>query len=166
MKIFLKLKHWQVFLIWTLTGIISAVTSLSQYWIVTFIIYEITFIGWIYSIGKVTNEMNKTCRIENYKEDLWFIFLLIFFLPFGYFSHGTKPTNGFLMFGAVVLEGISIVKLTNFSAKAISQLERNKCLGFRDYLSEFLLILLLPLGIWIIQPRMNKIINAYSANKL
>ena len=159
MTIFLKLKHWQIFLIWIISGVLFAATLFTQIWILTLAIYAFGFVGWIYSVGKVTNDLNKKNKIENYHEDLWFILFLFSVLPFGYFSHTTTPENGFLMFGALLFESIPAIKLVNFSARAITQYERNKKLKFRDYANEFLLILFLPISIWQIQPRMNKIIK-------
>lgn len=139
------------------TGIFSAATTYSSFWLLTFAIYAFVFIGWIYAIGKITNTNNQKNRIENYKEDLWFVLFLVSFIPFGYFSHTTKPENGFLMFGTLIFEAVSAIKLINFSARAISQYEKKKNLKFNDYVSEFIMILFSPIGIWIIQPKMNRI---------
>ncbi len=159
MKIFLKFKHWQIFLIWIITGVLFAITIFTHIWFITLAIYAFLLVGWIYSVGKVTNELNEKNRIENYHEDLWFILFLISVFPFGYFSHTTTPENGFFMFGAMLLEAIPAIKLVNFSARAISQYEKKKSLKFSDYSNEFLLILFLPISIWKIQPKMNDIIK-------
>jgi len=159
MKVFLTLKHWQLFLILYITAILFAVTIDSSYWILTFLLYDFTLVGWIYSIGKIANNMNSKNKIENYHENLWFILFYISFIPFGYFSHSKIPSNGLLMFASTLFGGFSAFKLINFSAKAVKQNEINKELKFTDYLNEFLLIACIPIGIWIIQPKMNKIIK-------
>lgn len=159
MRVFLKFKHWQFFLIWFFLGILFAATSDSSFWFLTFAVYDFVFVGWLYSIGKVTNAINGENQIINYREDSWAILYYISLIPFGYFGHSVQPNNGFFMFGAVVLESIAGFKLVNFSAKAISQNEKRKTLTFGDYITEFLLILFIPIGIWKIQPKMNRLIK-------
>lgn len=134
-------------------------TLFTQIWFLTLIIYDFAFVGWLYSIGKVTNELNGKNRIENYREDLWFILLFISIILFGYFFRTSRLENGFIMFGVMLLETISAIKLINFSAKAISQYEEKKNLKFSEYTSELILIIFMPIGIWKIQPRMNDIIE-------
>ncbi|HBZ68109.1 MAG TPA: hypothetical protein DEO70_14845 [Bacteroidales bacterium] len=162
MKIFLKLKHWQLFLIWIFAEIIFIATSSTPIWILTTGLFGFTIIGWIYSIGKVINNLNGKNRIENYKEDLWFILYLISVIPFGFFfrnMHSPEPMNGFLSFSAGLVGFISMIKLVNFSAKVLNQYESKRDLKFADYSNEFFLIVFMIIGIWIIQPKMNKIID-------
>lgn len=162
MKIFLKFKHWQLFLIWIFTEIIFITTLNTPIWILTTGIFGFTITGWIYSIGKVMNNLNEKYRIENYKEDLWFILYLVSIIPFGYNFRNFElnvSVNGFLIFGAGLLGFISMIKLIIFSAKAYKQFESRKDLKFGDYSNEFFLILLMIIGIWVIQPKLNKIID-------
>ena len=159
MKVFLILKHWQLFLICYMTAILFIATSDSSFWILTFLLYESIIAGWIYSIGKIANNNNSKNKIENYHENLWFILFIISFIPFGYFSHSKTPNNDLLDLAAVLFEVFTAFKLVNFSAKAIKQNELKKDLKFTDYLNEFFLIAFLPIGIWIIQPKMNKMMK-------
>ena len=171
MKVFLKFKHWQLFLIWIFTEIVFIATVNTPVWILTTVLFGIAIIGWIYSIGKVINNLNAKNRIENYKEDLWFILYLISMIPFGYLYKNldsAETLNGYFIFGAGLLGFISMIKLVNFSAKAYTQYESKKDLKFGDYSREFFLILIMIIGIWIIQPKLNKIIDenkAHTANK-
>ncbi len=162
MKVFLKFRHWQLFLIWTFTEIVFIATVNTPIWILTTGLFGFAIIGWIYSIGKMINNLNGKKRIENYKEDLWFILYLVSIIPFGFNFRNFEsysPINGFLIFGAGLIGFISMIKLVNFSAKAYKQYESKKDLKFSDYSSEFFLIIIMIIGIWIIQPKLNKIID-------
>jgi uncharacterized membrane protein len=162
MKIFLKFKHWQLFLIWIFAEILFIATSSTSIWILTTGLFGFAIIGWIYSIGKVINNLNEKNRIENYKEDLWFILYLISVIPFGFLFRtfeSSESMNGFLSFGAGLLGFISMIKLVNFSAKVFKQHESKRDLKFADYSNEFFLIVFMIIGIWIIQPKVNKIID-------
>jgi len=157
MKVFLKLKHWQIFLTWIITSILYVSTIFTHIWFITVAVYAFAFIGYIYSTGKVINELNAENKIEDYHEDLWFILSLIMVLPFVYFFHTAKIESGFFVFGALFCEGFPAIKLVNFSAKSIGQYEQKKSLKFSGYASNFLRLMFLPLSIWRLQPRMNKI---------
>lgn len=51
----------------------------------------------------------------------------------------------------------------HFNAKLLKSVELKREAMFSEFSSDFLLILFFPIGIWIIQPRLNKIIrNAIS----
>ncbi len=50
----------------------------------------------------------------------------------------------------------SIVYLVYFAAKIIKTIELNCYVTFSDFAGEFFLILVFPIGLWIIQPRINK----------
>ncbi|HBZ66490.1 MAG TPA: hypothetical protein DEO70_06605 [Bacteroidales bacterium] len=121
MKIFLKFKHWQLFLIWIFAEIIFITTSNTPIWFLTTGLFGFTMIGWIYSIGKVINNLNEKNRIENYKEDLWFILYLVSMIPFGFTfrnMNSPEPLNGFLFPIVGIVGFISMIRLVNFSAKA------------------------------------------------
>lgn len=159
MRQFCRFKHWQFFLIWIISGTLFVATIESSFWVLTLSLYDFVIVGWIYSIGKVTNNLNGKLRIENYHEDLWFVLFFISFIPLGYISHSSSPISGLLTFGIVLFESISAFKLINFSAKALGQNDQKKNLKFVDYISEFFLIVFFVIGLWIIQPKMNKIIE-------
>jgi hypothetical protein len=159
MKLFLQLKHWQLFLIWFLAEIIFFATQKTAIWILTFLLFEFTIIGWIYAIGKVVNNLNETNKVENYREDWWFVIYIITIMPFGYYtrSFDSGPElSAFWIFVPGLVGFVSGIKMINFSAKALAQYEEKKDLKFSEYTNEFLLILFVIIGIWILQPKLNK----------
>jgi len=44
-----------------------------------------------------------------------------------------------------------------FNAKSLKAVELQRPVTFGDYIGEFFLLLFFPIGVWIIQPRINKI---------
>lgn len=56
-----------------------------------------------------------------------------------------------------LLSLFSLIYFVYFSAKTIQTIELNKELKFKEFSRVFFLILFLPVGIWFIQPRINKI---------
>jgi hypothetical protein len=160
MKIFLKLKHWQIFLIWILSEILFISTIKSSLWIITIEIFGFVMIGWMYSIGKVINNLNTKNKIVNYRENLWASLYMISLIPFGYFYKNMiafGQVKGIILLATGLIGFISGIKLINFSAKAYKQFDTKKELKFEDYSTEFFIILIMIIGIWIIQPKLNEI---------
>lgn len=64
---------------------------------------------------------------------------------------------------------ISYIYVYYFAAKTIKTAETQKASKFGDFISEFFLIVFFPVGVWVLQPRINKIIeadeNAYMNDK-
>ena len=161
MSIFLKLKHWQIFLVWIL-GIIQLVVFMNtELWFLGLAIYLGLLFGWIYSIGRVLNENNVDTKR---KLNIWSILYLISLIPFGIHFHNMfsgsyerLPPLILIIGGGISL--VSIVNIGIIGAKSLKEKESNGELTFGNYAPEFFLIVYMIIGVWIIQPRLNKIIR-------
>lgn len=160
MKALLTLKHWQIFLLSVSSGIIFQKTVHTPYWFISAIVCGFIMIGWIYSIGKVLNKIDKRTNNQKYHEDLWFGLSISMFLLLTYFSRSFSVSSNLMFFLIGILDAYCIFKLVNFSAKTLKQKEDYKELKFTDYIGEFILIASIIVGFWIIQPKLNKIIKA------
>lgn len=47
-----------------------------------------------------------------------------------------------------------------FPARALKSIEKGKKADISEYIGDFFLIIFLPIGIWFLQPRMNKVAEA------
>ncbi|OIP48057.1 MAG: hypothetical protein COZ74_04935 [Flavobacteriaceae bacterium CG_4_8_14_3_um_filter_31_8] len=160
MNIFLKLKHWQIFLIWIFGAIQLFILINTEFWFISFGIYCILLFGWIYSIGKVLNSENSEL-IK--KLNIWSIIYLISIIPFGIqyhnmFSYSNVRINSLFSVLGGILSFISIIKVGIISAKSLKRNEKQENLTFGNYAMEFFLILYLIVGIWVLQPKLNKLI--------
>ncbi len=161
MKIFLKLKHWKMFLIWILGSIQMQIFMKSDIWIISFIIYFGLIFGWMYSIGKVLNEKNaEILKMLN----IWSVIYIISMIPFVINFHNMEignygEMNKLISVPAGIIAIISIVKVVLISSKSLKQKEENKELTFSNYAKEFFLILYMIVGIWVLQPKLNKIVE-------
>lgn len=162
MKTLLTLKHWQIFSLWLLSGIIFQKTIHTHYWFISTIIYGLIMIGWIYSIGKVLSKIDKRNNNKKQHEDIWFGFAISLFILLVYFSRSASLRSSMMYFSISIFQVFCTFKLVNFSAKTLKQNEENRNLKFTDYFGEFILIGSLLFGFLIIQPKLNKIINAKS----
>jgi hypothetical protein len=161
MNIFLKLKHWQIFLIWIL-GIIQMVVFMNtEFWFVGLGIYFGLLFGWIYSIGKVLNENN--AEIIK-KLNVWSIIYLISIIPMGIRFHNMlsesyERLNPLIFIVSGIIGLVSIINIGIISAKSLKEKEKEGELTFGNYALEFFLILYMIIGVWILQPRLNKIMT-------
>lgn len=78
---------------------------------------------------------------------------------FGTISSGGEPNLAIFAFIAPLhlFSMFCMFYCGYFNAKALKAVETKKPVTFSDYVGEFFLIWFFPIGIWIIQPRINKI---------
>ena len=160
MKIFLKLKHWQVFLIWILGAIQLAIFIKSDFWFISFGIYIGVILIWIYSIGHV---LNKNADLQR-RINLWWILYLLSLIPqaLNFRSSMTQSKNQieiWIIGPSVMIGLIAIIKILIFTARTLKKTETNKEFKTIDLISEMFLIFSTILGVWFLQPRINKLIT-------
>jgi len=177
---FLTIKHWQLFgllmgipLIFQMISIGSIVSSNDptaefKFLPVMMILYLGLFLGWFYSLG--TNLHKKLPKTVNMNLKKFKIFLLIpavyivlfsFYMSSMFFnvSTGVEPNPAIfgLIFPLHLFSMFCIFYCLYFISKELKAVEWQKPVTFSDFAGEFFLIWFFPLGIWIIQPRINKL---------
>jgi len=64
----------------------------------------------------------------------------------------------YIAFGTVVFLALATLLLAiNYVAKTLLRAERNAHVNSSDFYGEFVMILFFPIGIWLLQPRINEI---------
>jgi len=184
---FLTLKHWQLF------GLLLGLPMIFQFVfmgsiisnnnptivftalpIVT-ILYAGLFFGWFYSLG--TNLHKKLPEIVNMNLKKFKLFLFIpavYMLLFSvYMSNMFSDVSADLevnpaIFGIIfplhLFSMFCIFYCLYFISKEIKAVEWQKPVTFSDFAGEFFLIWFFPFGIWIIQPRINKLFETEIEN--
>lgn len=177
---FLTLKHWQLFLLligiplifqFVIIGFTIASRNPAAYFIY-FPIITILIIGlslsWSYSLGTnlykrlpVTAKMSLTrFKIFLFFPGIYMIFFLVFMAGlFSDVSSGREPNPGilFLIFPLHLFAMFCLFYCLYFNAKALKTVELQRPVTFSDYAGEFFLLWFFPIGIWIIQPRVNRL---------
>jgi len=188
MKFILHAKHWQIFLFVFLipfSMIIGGYYYFKETFNMSFLLYmialgialaQISLYAWLWSVGS-----NLACNAESEKKRIGLfkallsiptvtlILIFVFGLVFPFLFDFGKPTNatvlltffGSIMFIVVPVQFVFVVSAVYcvfFVARTIKQCETKQKAVFEDFYSEFILILFLPLGIWFLQPKINKLI--------
>jgi len=178
----LTLKHWQLF------GLLMGLPMIFQFVImgsvmtsnnptimfaafpIMMILFIGLFFGWFYALG--TNLHKKlpetaTMNLTKFKIFLFIPVVYMLFLSlfmFGMFSNisaGGQPNPA--IFALIVplhlFSMFCIFYCLYFNAKALKTVEWQKPVTFSDFAGEFFLIWFFPIGVWIIQPRINKLFD-------
>lgn len=177
MKILLRLKSWQLFLItWCmpictyfillridpLLGIYLGIIFIP----VVMILFLTGTLGWIWAISIHLNHKlpeNVKLKISIFKFLSFFVILFFILIilkliltPLGYFDfYLTAKTFGIIFF---VISGI-IIWSTRFAAKTVKSIEIGRMAKFSEYVIEFFLINFSFIGYLILQPRINRIMK-------
>ena len=182
MNIFLKLKHWQLFgiLLGAFLGV-QFIISL-QKWTAIFELIHLTmfvlFLGvyfcWLYTLGVNLNKKLPDMVSLNLKVFNWLSLFLIVYLSFftvfaivvisyTMFIDGGETVilfgEYFFAFPLLLFLAFCFLYCSYFNAKSLKAVELQRPITFRDYAGIFLLFLLFPIGVWIIQPKVNKIFD-------
>ncbi len=184
---FLKAKHWQIFVITfglplllqiTLMPMTNSVNNpeiMMKIMPIIMIIFFVGFFGWFWSIAiglqsKVPSGIKM--KVRKFKI-LLFIPMIYIPLVFGLMdfvfdgSMQTVQEPSGVMIGVILsiifplhlLSMFGIFYSLYFVAKTFKTVELQREVSFSDFAGEFFMIWFFPIGIWVIQPKVNKMIE-------
>ena len=147
---------------------------------VIMVLYMGTLFGWQFSVATGLQKMVPAGVHMKVKK-----FKIFFFIPIAYitsililvsfilstgFSNSKTVEYGFYIFiPFLVIIPIHLFSMfcifycLYFVAKTFKTVELQREVTFSDFMAEFFLIWFFPIGVWIIQPKINKIIRGYDA---
>ncbi|MBL7932692.1 MAG: hypothetical protein JNL60_12360 [Bacteroidia bacterium] len=183
MAFLLRLKHWQLFVL--LIGvpfileilvmiIVASTGSLMGMFIALPIMMFAAvffFFGWFYTLGTRLYQKlppTVTMKLGLFKFFLFFpsIYLVIFsclmYLMFTNLEPGGQPSPFIfvIIFPLHIFSMFCIFYCIYFNAKVLKAVELQRPVTFSDYAGEFFMIWMFPIGIWILQPRINKLFDS------
>ncbi|TBV27598.1 MULTISPECIES: hypothetical protein [Meridianimaribacter] len=140
-------------------------------------LYVGLFFGWFWSIGiglqkYIPTDINM--KIKKFKIFFFIPLIYILFLlavigtTFYGISAGSNAVGGIIgkmLFVVIPMHLFSmfcIFYLLYFVSKTIKTTELKRIVTFGDFIGEFFMIWFFPIGIWFIQPRINKIVSLKS----
>jgi hypothetical protein len=178
----LTFKHWQIFLL--LIGLPMIFQFIAMGYIMTssnpnvfiiafptmMILSVVLFFGWFYTLGtKLHKKLPETSTMNLTRFKIFLFIPVIYMLSisvfmfgvFSFISTGEQPTPAILVVILLLhlFSMFCIFYCLHFIAKALKTVEWQKPVTFSDFAGEFFLIWFFPIGIWIIQPRLNRIFD-------
>ena len=172
----LNLKHWQVFallctpyiisiIFWQGNFSIGNITAL-EISVIAGVLSLILFFSWILSIGLLLNSIPD----NPYRFKKWLLIFAVICCIIGYselnlqrlnLANGNIPNPISALLTPLAFFGI-IYTFYNVP-KSLKSLESDKKAKFSEWIVDAFILFIFPIGIWIIQPRLNKI---YAVNEM
>ena len=127
------------------------------------LLYMAVYSAWLLSIA---NSANQKLEVPLKKSPKWMviglayaaIYLIAALVVLPGFLDESQGLPGFIVpFHLLAMVGIFYALL--FAAKSLVTLERNQAPTFFDYSGPFFLLWFFPIGVWFVQPRVNKLLG-------
>lgn len=187
MEIFLRLKHWHLFLIafglpFTLQIILSVFTLITEdpmlmLQVMPFVMFLFFagYFGWLWAIGQEFQKMlpgDLKFSLVPFKIFLLFpvIYVLFLFFMIDFFvinmEDELEPSLSifYMIIPLHLFTMFCIFYCIYFAARTFKATELQRPVTFPDFVGEFFMIWIFPLGIWFIQPRINDLIAKKQGN--
>jgi hypothetical protein len=170
MKKLLSFKHWQLFLLIFICGAWTSPSPLKE---IINGVAVVTFTLWIYAIGvygqdRIVELGLKPMNLKLFKTNVvivgaFFFVGLLFSAIQGEVSQTTSDTfelkDILYSIGGLYLV-FALVQTIVFVCKTIAKLEFRREVSFGDYFNNLLLMFFFFVGIWFLQPKINRLIAA------
>ncbi len=177
MKIFLTAKHWQLFSLMFGLPILLELIAFWQlaenrnvralFYVIPIImfLYMVTFFGWFWSIGINLHPMLPPSVHMNlliFKLLLLFpilyisLFSFFFYQSFNSHTLAINPKAFALIIPIHLFSMFCLIYSLYFISKELKSVELQRPVTFSQYAGEFFLIWFFAIGVWFIQPRINK----------
>lgn len=158
MKKILSLQHWQIFLLIS----IRVWTPPSPFELITSLISAATVLIWLFSVviyGAKKAEQLGVFYSRNLKFfKLNFIILITLFAGLTCISHYSFNVPKLVLQVCTYYTIFGTFYSMATAAKTITSLTQQRNVPFKDYFLVLVMILFLFIGVWIIQPKVNKLI--------
>jgi hypothetical protein len=159
----LKLKHWKLFIAFILTlilNVIFAEASMNELKVLSAILGLIILFGWILAVGI---QLNRQKDNPFHFSNALFIFSILCCF-FGYAEMHISSLDS-LPFDIPIIIKMILMPLSFFGifysyknvAKSLKSLEKGRQVIAGEYIIDSILFFAFPIGIWFIQPRLNKL---------
>ncbi len=159
---------------------IDVVMNYSKLSPIVILVFVLVFLYWFWAVGiGLNNKLSKKLKLHTSKFKLFLILIATYFITIlagislfinkwgnnidinAYASNRTISIMLALFFLLSMFIMFCLFFSFYFVAKILRTTELQEKVNFGDYAGEFLLIgLLFPIGIWFIQPRINRLVNA------
>jgi hypothetical protein len=183
MKIFLTLKHWQLFILLVGVPFIAEILLIGSvvatrdpsipfyFFPVIMFLSIVPFSAWFYSLGtNLFKRLPLAVKMSLTRFKIFLFFEVAYILFFTVYmsslmsnlasDRNINPSIFAFIFPLHIFAMFCIFYCLYFNAKALKAIELKRPVTFSDYAGEFFLLWFFPIGIWILQPRINRLINS------
>ncbi len=169
---FLRAKHWQIFLLLFGLFCVAECTSITEArklsteslrvagvipWVVIGLA-QLSLAVWLWSLGSfLTSIAPRTLRLNLGIFRFALIYAPVYLFAFNVFFGSLGPLQIARVFPFHLLAMFCLVYSLYFVSKSLVSTERGAPVSFSNYVGVLFLIWFFPIGIWIVQPRVNRL---------
>ncbi len=168
---FLRAKHWQIFLLFFGMMLLAQIAmfgsmlsgtgqdlgkGLLPFFAVT-LLCMLCFNGWFWIMGSFLNSLVGLPLRPRLGLFRFALIYPILYLPIFMISFPQQPTTFAIIFPLHLLATFCMFYLLNFVARNLVLAETGRKVTFYDYAGPFFLLWFFPIGVWIVQPRINRL---------
>ena len=179
MRLILQAKHWQIFFVgffiptlliaggFIYSSIFFSMTSLFYSIPLALALSQAVIYAWLWVVGNHISEKIEGQKLFKtlIKVPCFVLLLILVFwlcvtlqLSMGMFSMANVLfTSLFVILPIQFVFVISLIYCIYFVARSLKQVETKQTPKFEEFFKEFVMILLFPIGIWYLQPKINRI---------
>jgi hypothetical protein len=169
---FLRAKHWQIFLLLFGTFCVSrfilftgaraistessGIASLLAWAVLG--LAQLSLAVWLWSLGAfLTSIKPPTLMLSLRIFRFALIYTPVYLFAFNIFFDDLRPLPIAFVFPLHLLAMFCLIYSLYFVSKSLVSAEKTESASFSSYAAEFFLIWFFPIGVWIIQPRINRL---------
>jgi hypothetical protein len=174
-NLFLRAAHWQIFTLLAVLYLMDTVvaisligaesTSVKNIPLPTLLFLQTTamvtfaaFFFWLWTMGAFLNSLVKPAlRLSLGLFRFALIFPLVYGLAFPFFAWLPRALSIYVIAPIHLFAMACVIYSLRFVAKSLALQEERRFLTFRDYYPSFFLLWFFPIGVWWIQPKVNKL---------
>ena len=173
-NLFVRAKHWQLFLLFVAVFVIGELPMLgyvasgpkspedpAEAFVVVEIVTAVSalcYLLWLWSMGSFLNSLiPPTLRSRIHFFSFTVIFTSIYVLGFIALFQSVSPIAVAVIIPRLLLAAFCMFYNFYFVSKSLVSAETGKNATFNEYAGMFFLLWFYPIGIWFIQPRINRL---------
>ena len=168
MERFLRLKHWQITIL-LLLGILTSNIEITNAHTLSLIIKLLgifIYMSYPLIIGiSLQNYLPRNIELNINLFQINSFICIVFYAAVMIIADGKEMTFSGLAAVPFFYVFYAFIHFLGFPAKTLKTIELKKKASLGEYIGDFFLIVFLPLGIWFLQPRINKIIEGKNTNE-
>lgn len=174
MSIYLKAKHWQLFIVLVGSMFLGQAIMITTFMsgdslnplamVVPTLIVGMVFFGWLWAIATACSkalppELSSSPKLMK----IGLIYALAYVVYAGIFIFGSVNELPGYVVVMHLLAMAAIFYAFGFTAKQLTKLEQKKNVSFFTYSGPFFLFWFFPIGVWFIQPKINQLLRQGNA---
>lgn len=165
MNFFLKMQAWKLFFLFTipvLAGVLIPKDLENDLLPFVNLLFFILIIGWLYSVGVTANRLlTKEIQINDtfFKLNIAYFlgYIVVLFFNLGSLQSILFDESSFAVIFSIYFT-FAVFYCFYFPSKVLVMCEIKRNVNFENHRREFFLLIIFFIGIWILQPRINKLV--------